>query len=423
MPSNFTDSQKTALTQSASAAGLQVLQFIPEPIAALLAHEKRVGFPKSQDKTVIVADLGGTRSDVAVVSIRGGMYTILSTTHDYTLGGTSLDAILIEHFSKEYLKKHKSATDPRTQPRSLAKLRLECEAVKKNLSLGTTAGINVESLTDGLDYSATINRSRFDLLSGKIFSQFTRLIDSAVRKVDLDPLDIDDILLTGGTAHIPRIATNLRSTYPESTTISAPALDSASINPSELTVRGAALQAFLIQDFESEDIEQSTHPAVTVTPHLGKTLGLVITSKEGEVFKPLLQAETPLPVRRTITISLSSASEGGALIRLAEGHRRIKETAPPPREKPATNGATSDDSEDEEEEEEPLREKKWEIGSVVGELALREVKKGAKVTVQVQVSAELEVSVSAMEVGGGRVGVKGVVAGGGGGGAMNGSAH
>lgn len=435
VPTNFADSQKAALTESASAAGIKVLQFIPEPIAALLANDRRQGSKQPQDKTVAVADLGGFRSDVAIVSIRGGMYTILATTHDYELGGTKLDDLLIEHFAKEFLKKHKNATDPRSNARSMAKLRLECENVKKNLSLGSTAGFNVESLADGIDYSATINRIRYEMLAGKIFTSMQRLIDSAVTKANLDPLDIDDILLSGGTAHTPRLAHNLSSAYPSSTRIIAPATDPGAIDPSQLTVRGAALQAFLIQDFETEDIEQSTHPAVTVTPHLGHTLGYVVSGSgagaDSEFFRPLLAAETPLPVRRTVTLTLSGPSESGALIRLCEGIREIKVTQPDAnpksKSKPQTNGDAADsdsDGPDDSEEEEPLREKIWNIGTVIGELALKDVKKGARVTLQVQVSADLDVTVSAQEAGPGKVGVKGVVhAEGGNGAGMNGSAH
>jgi molecular chaperone DnaK (HSP70) len=57
------------------------------------------------DKIVVIADLGGTRSDVAIIASRGGMYSILATAHDYELGGAQLDQVLIDHFAKEFIKK------------------------------------------------------------------------------------------------------------------------------------------------------------------------------------------------------------------------------------------------------------------------------------------------------------------------------
>lgn len=193
VPTDFSDAQREALIASAKAAGLDVLQLIHEPIAAILAYDAR---PEATvtDKLVVVADLGGTRSDVAVVASRGGMYTILATAHDYELGGSSLDQIVIDYFAKEFIKKHK--VDPRENPRGLAKLKFEGEATKRALSLGTNASLSIESLVDGIDYGSTINRTRYELLAGKVFGQFTSLIESVVKKAGLDILDIDEVFLS-----------------------------------------------------------------------------------------------------------------------------------------------------------------------------------------------------------------------------------
>lgn len=190
VPTNFTDAQREALTTAAKAAGLEVLQLIAEPVAAAMAYDAR---PEATvtDKLVVVADLGGTRSDVAVLACRGGMYTILATAHDYELGGASLDQVVIDHFAKEFMKKHKA--DPREDARGLAKLKLEGEGTRKALSLSANAQLSIESLVNGIDYGSTINRTRFELLSGKVFSQFIGLIEQVVKKADLDVLDIDEV--------------------------------------------------------------------------------------------------------------------------------------------------------------------------------------------------------------------------------------
>lgn len=78
--------------KSVNDADIEVLQLVYEPVAALLAYDARSeGHVK--DKTVVVADLGGTRSDVAVVASRGGMYTVLATAHDYEFVGSALDQV------------------------------------------------------------------------------------------------------------------------------------------------------------------------------------------------------------------------------------------------------------------------------------------------------------------------------------------
>ncbi|KAK0270358.1 Hsp70 protein that interacts with Zuo1p [Friedmanniomyces endolithicus] len=410
VPSDFADAQKTALSESASKAGIEVLQFITEPISALLAYDAKQQAAESgshapHDKIVVVADLGGTRSDVAVVASRGGIYTTLATAHDYELGGSSLDKILIEHAAKEFQKKNKSASDPRKNDRSLAKLTLEAEAVKKALSLGATASFSIESLGDGIDFNLTVNRSRFELLANKVLMSFTRLIESAVQKADLDILDVDEILLSGGTSHTPKIASNLQSHFPESAVVIAPATSASAINPSELTARGAAIQASLISGFEVEEIGSSTEAVVTVTPHLQHAIGLV-TGEDG--FAVIVPAETPAPVRRTAQVVVKQG--GDVLVRLAEGVREISVRK---EDKSMTNGNgekddEDEDDDDEDDEPEEVREKVWKAGKVLAEAGIRGVKKGGKVEVQVNVAADLSVTVVCREVGS-KGGVRGTV--------------
>lgn len=389
---------------------MEVLQFISEPTAAVLAYDARPGAQLS-DKIVVVADLGGTRSDIAVLASRGGIYTVLATLHDYEVSGFKLDQVLMEHFAKEFIKKNKSIGDPREDERALAKLKLESEAVKKALSIGSAASFSVESLLGGVDFTATINRSRYDLLGNKLFSAFTRLVTHAVEKANLDPLDISEIILAGGNAHTPKVASAIRSAFPDSTTVLAPSTSPTAINPSELPSRGAAIQASLIQEFELEDIEQSSHPMVTVTPHLSTAVGVLCISgdESSGIFHAIVEAETSLPVRRTATIS--TPREGGdVLIKIVEGSRHIKVTKPEVKPKTKDEDASDDDSDEESDEEEELREKTWKIGTTLSEAAIRGVKKGGKIEVQINIAADLSINAIIREVGA-KGGVRGAVQG------------
>jgi molecular chaperone DnaK (HSP70) len=414
VPTNFSEAQKAALRKAAAGAGIEVLQFISEPTATVLAYDARPG-AQLADKVIVVADLGGTRSDIAVLASRGGIYTLLATLHDYEVSGFKLDQVLMDHFAKEFLKKHKSAGDPREDERSLAKLKLECEAVKKALSIGSTANFSVESLVGGVDFTASINRTRYDLLGNKLFAAFTRLVAHAVEKANLDPLDVSEIILAGGNSHTPKVASTIRSAFPDTTTVLAPSTSPTAINPSELAVRGAAIQASLIQEFELEDIEQSTHPMVTVTPHLSTAVGVLCISgdESSGVFHAIVDAETPLPVRRTATIT--TPREGGdVLIKLAEGSRHIKVTKPEakPKAKKGDDESADEnsDEDDSDEEEEELREKTWKVGQALSEAAIRGVKKGSKVEVQINIGADMSINAVIREVGA-KTGIRGIVQG------------
>ena len=159
--------------------------------------------------------------------------------------------------------------------------------------------------------------------------------------------------------------------FPEKTAILAPSTSASAINPSELAARGAAFQASLVQEFDAEDIEQSIHPMVTVTPHLSKAIGVEFTSNGESSFQPLLNTDTALPARRIA--QYTAPKEGGdVLVRVCEGAREIKVTKPEPKakeEKPADDEDSDFDSD--EEEEEDIREIVWKTEKPVAELAVK----------------------------------------------------
>lgn len=241
VPTDFNEHQRQQLTSIATDAGLKVLQLINEPSAALLAHLSADEDRLLQDKIYVVADFGGVRSDAAVISVRGGVLTILATAHEYGLGGDKLDEALAEYFAKEFEKKTK--VNPRTNARSIAKLKAESIVVKKTLSNVQTSTCSIESLAEGLDFHTSINRLRYELAARQPLSEMTSFVEKAVAKAGLDNLDIDEVLLVGGASHTPKLASNIQFIFPETTTVVAPALDPKALNPTELVARGAALQA------------------------------------------------------------------------------------------------------------------------------------------------------------------------------------
>jgi len=168
----------------------------------------------------------------------------------------------------------------------------------------------------------------------------------------------------------------------------------------------------LVSDFEKEDIEQSTHPMVTVTPHLKNAVGVMAVSEEVArgVFTPLIDRETAVPCRRAGVFAVPKGG-GDVIVKICEGERGITVSKAP--RKAQTNGKKGgsdddddEDSDDEDEEEREVREKTWNVGTVLAEAAIRGVKKGGKVEVTVNVGADLGVQVMAREVGG-KGGVRG----------------
>jgi len=390
VPENFLEEQKALLTKIARESGLNIRQIINEPSAALLSYltsEKEL----DNDKVYVVADFGGIRSDAAVIAVRGGIFTVLSSAHTYELGGSKLDLALMDFVANDFKSKYK--VDALGNKKSWAKLNSACIISKKTLSNVEMAPISVDALAEGFDYNNTINRMRFEVVGRQVFSKMAAFIEDAIKKAGLETLDIDSVLLTGGSSNVPKIARNLEFIFPENTKIIAPSLDSKLPNPNELNSRGAALQAYLISSFDDDVIQQSLSADVVETKQLSKPIGL--KGADGE-FITVLPRNTVYPIKRVISLD---ASADDVFIELYEGERTIKETVEEPEEE-------SEDDEDSEDEPDVIREVVYKPAKLLAQLALRGAGKGAKVEVVVNIRKEGKIQLAARS---GKVAAKGVI--------------
>lgn len=402
VPTDFSEHQKELLVQVAADAGIKVVQHINEPTAALLAHLTAASTASGEeellkDKLYVVADFGGIRLDAAVIAVRGGIMTILATAHERNLGGDDLDDALSIHFAKEFEKKF--AVDPRNNARSLAKLKAEAIITKKTLSNVQSSSFSIESLADGFDFLSNINRLRFELAARKPLSDMTAFVDSVLAKAGLESLDIDEVLLAGGCANVVKLASNIQFSFPESTRVVAPSTETKASNPEELSTKGAALQAALIESFDDEEIAESLQPIVVNTQHLSAPIG--IKAADGS-FVSLLVAETAYPIKKSLEVT--NGDEADVVIELYEGKRTVKETVI------EAEPESDVDSDESDEEPEIKREVVYEAGELLARLALTDLKPQSKLEVIVNITQNGALHLTGRELKQGAVAVKGVVA-------------
>lgn len=317
VPSYFTDKQRAELTAAAEAAGIKVVQLVHESSAAALAYGigQEASNKDPQDKTVVVCDLGGHSFDVTVLAVRSGMYTVLATAHNTNVGGATFDDLLIKHFAGEFQKKTK--IDISANKKALAKLRNAVEVTKKMLSSANSAPCFVESLAEGYDLHSNINRMRFELLSKGIFAQLQTVIAEVLEKSQLDASEVDEVLLAGGSARIPKFALKIREVFGENTKVLS------ELEADEVVARGCAIQGSLIGSFEQEDIEAAIHPVVTLAPNTSKAIGVI--NAKGE-FVTVIPRGTALPTRRVFEFSNSEANQTHAYLALFEGEHVVEKT-------------------------------------------------------------------------------------------------
>merc|ERR1712226_582116 len=187
VPAYFNDSQRLATKDAGTISGLNVLRIINEPTAAAIAYG--LDSKSSQEKNVLIFDLGGGTFDVSLLNITGGVFAVKATAGDTHLGGEDFDNTLLEHFKKDFERKNK--VDMTGDARALRRLRSACERAKRTLSSVTQTTVEVDSLFQGIDFQANITRARFEEINAAAFKGTLDPVSKVLKdsKIPADKVD------------------------------------------------------------------------------------------------------------------------------------------------------------------------------------------------------------------------------------------
>ncbi len=161
------------------------MRIINEPTAAAIAYglEKKGSAP-GVDRNVLIFDLGGGTFDVSLLTIHEGLFEVKATAGDTHLGGEDFDNRLVHHFCAEFKRKHRK--DLSDSPRALRRLRTAVERAKRTLSSATQASVEIDSLYEGIDFTATITRARFEELNMDLFLKCIEPVEKVLRDAKLE---------------------------------------------------------------------------------------------------------------------------------------------------------------------------------------------------------------------------------------------
>ncbi len=203
VPAYFNDAQRQATKDAGKIAGLEVLRIINEPTAAALAY----GLDKKKDEKIAVFDLGGGTFDISILELGEGVFEVKTTNGDTHLGGDDFDQRLIDWLVAEFKKDQ--GIDLSKDPMALQRLKEAAEKAKMELSSTTQTDINLPFITADQSgpkhLNITLTRAKFEQLVDDLIQRTIPPMQQALKDAGLDPKEIDEVILVGGSTRIPKV--------------------------------------------------------------------------------------------------------------------------------------------------------------------------------------------------------------------------
>ena len=302
VPAYFSDSQRQATKEAGQIAGLNVRRIINEPTAAALAY----GIDKAnEDRIVAVVDAGCGTYDVSILSFGGGVFEVLSTNGNTHLGGDDFDQVIIDWLVDEFMKQE--GADLSTDSMAMQRLKDAAEKAKIELSTSTSTEINLPYIMPvggtPKHLVITLTRAKFEQLASDLIKQHEKPILEALKAAKLEPKDVNDIILVGGTTRIPAIQELVKKVFGKE--------PSHAVNPDEAVALGASIQgAVLNKEAGVGDIV-----LLDVTP---LTLGI---ETMGGVMTKLIDANTTIPFKKSETFSTAADNQTEVTVHVLQGER------------------------------------------------------------------------------------------------------
>ncbi|MFI0348704.1 MAG: Hsp70 family protein, partial [Chthoniobacterales bacterium] len=293
VPAYFNDAQRAATRKAGEIAGFRVERILSEPTAAALAY----GLDKLHDQAKIaVYDFGGGTFDLSILQLDHGIFQVLSTHGDTKLGGDDIDTALTEFLLAKAGLKNLNA---------LASVRL-CEVArqaKEELSFCDETLVRLPFLEQETNVELPLTRNELEKIALPLIERTRAHCLEALKDAKLEPHDLDEIILVGGSTRMPAIRSFVQKIFGK-----APNLTQ---HPDETVARGAILQGALLEG------SLKNVSLLDVTP---LSLGI---ETFGGLMNVIIPRNTTIPTKAGEMFTNAAAGQTAIRVSVLQGEREL----------------------------------------------------------------------------------------------------
>lgn len=316
VPANFTNQARQDTINAGRAAGLKVDHIINEPTAAAIYYAQQ----QHVQGRVAVYDFGGGTFDCSIAEIDGQDVEILSSQGNQRLGGHDFDNKLLELIQNKY--QAQTGSDYRLTPRNFTGK--DIETLKKSLSNRSKTLATVTHPSGGA-VNIEITQDEFSDAISTLITKAEMLVEAALDEVELEPSDIDHVVLVGGSTRVPAVRASVKKMFGQE--------PQALTNVDEVVALGAAVYAAIKSGEGKLNLAQKAAVANVgigeICNHYFGTVALQINSETQEPERRvsiLIPKNSPVPSE--ISKKFYTVVDGQTAVRCTVTQATTEETDP-----------------------------------------------------------------------------------------------